>query len=173
MPTAIKRSGTQLTTAELVDFLSAIARDPQMISERLRHWARMRLLDPVGGRHPGTGFHRRYAEGAIVRAAVLNVLADMGYKITSLEQSLRTALDQTENARRRWKPGHWAFLTVALRRSSAVLNAPWEVASATYQTGAGPNPPTLNQMVHRGFLGVCVIDLGQIFQFIEDKGGKS
>lgn len=165
MPPAKKQPS--LTTAELVAVLNATARDPQMISERLRHWARMGLLDPIGGRYPGTGFHRRYAEGSIIRAAVLNVLADMGYKITALEQSLRTALGNAENARRRWKPGHWAFLTVALQRTPAALNAPLEIASSTYQ-GPGRNPPTLSQMVHRGYLGVSIIDLGQIFQVIED-----
>ena len=159
----------ELTTVELVDILSRIAVDPRMTAERLRHWVRMGLLSPIGDRHPGTGFHRRFDTGAIVRAGVLNVLADMGFKITALDRSLRGALDVAQNARRGWKPGAPAFLTVPLQRSPGAKNAPVELGHATFDVRLGsPKPPTLNELVHPGFLGICIVDLGQIFAAIED-----
>jgi hypothetical protein len=139
-----------------------------MTSERLRHWARMGLLAPVGETNPGTGFHRRYGEDAIVRAAVLNVLADMGYKVTALDRGLRHALNKAVGARRQWKPGDWSFLTVPLQRTPGATNAPWELGPAEFSVWPGEKPPTLHEMVQRGFLGVSVVDLGQIFQAIEE-----
>ena len=158
----------ELTTAELVSALRSLARDSAMTSERLRHWARMGLLTPIGEANPGTGFHRRYSEGAVVRAAVLNALADMGYKITSVDKSLRDALDKAQGALRYWKSGDWAFLTVPLQRTPGALNAPWELGPAAFwHKPRGTPQPALSEMVHRGFLGVTVIDLGQVFEVIE------
>ena len=63
------RSSTALTTAQLVTTLRNLARDPALLNERLKHWARMNLLTPAGTQYPGTGVHRLYGAGAIVRAA--------------------------------------------------------------------------------------------------------
>jgi hypothetical protein len=43
---------------------------------RLRNWAAVGLINPVGGRHPGTGRHRRYTPNAARDAILLQILTD-------------------------------------------------------------------------------------------------
>ena len=99
---------------------------------------------------------------------LLNTLADAGYKITALDRVLRQALDTAQEARRRWRPGDWAFLTVPLQQTPGAANAPLELGPARFYLTPGEKPPPFNQMVQRGFRAVTIIDLGQIFQIIEE-----
>lgn len=158
-----------LSTAELVTIVAAVARDPGMISERLRHWTREGLLDPIGGRHPGSGVHRRYSEETAVRAAVLSRLADMGFRVTALEGSMRDIVIKVDEARSLWKPGKSAYLGIAFGRAVAV-GAPLEIHVYSYSgsvKGLGQvSPPA-------GYPDFTIIDLGRIFQAVETASLKS
>jgi hypothetical protein len=151
-----------LSTAELVAIISEVARDPGMISERLRHWTREGLLDPIGGRHPGSGVHRRYSEETASRAAVLSRLADMGFRVTALEKSMHDIVKRIDFVRERWKPGDSAYLGIAFGRAAAV-GAPLEVRVYSHygsvKTPAQVLPPA-------GYPDFTIIDLGQIFQAV-------
>jgi hypothetical protein len=45
------------------------------ITRQLRNWSALRLLTPVGELHGGTGRHRRYDQGELFKAALLELLA--------------------------------------------------------------------------------------------------
>jgi hypothetical protein len=158
-----------LSTAELVAAISTVARDPGMISERLRHWAREGLIDPIGGRHPGSGVHRRYTEETAVRAAVLSRLADMGFRVTALEGSMRDIVKRVDFLRGNWKPGNSVYLGIAFGRAAAV-GAPLEVH--VYSHSGSAKTPTLVPPP-AGYPDFTIIDLGRIFQAVEAASLKS
>jgi MerR HTH family regulatory protein len=158
-----KPAKRSLSTAELVTVISAIARDPGMISERLRHWTREGLLDPIGGRHPGSGVHRRYSEETAVRAAVLSRLADMGFRVTALEAKMHDIVKRVDFTRSNWKRGDSAYLGIAFGRAAAV-GAPLSIHIYSY-TGSVKTPAQV--LPPPGYPDFTIIDLAQIFQAVD------
>ena len=113
-----------VTAAELVALLNRIAIDPTKTGERLKHWARVGLLEPSGEQFPGTGRHRRYDRDAVTTAAVLTALADMRVTVVGMEGSLSRAMAQAYAAHRRWRRGQGQevyFVIPAGRRAGGRL----------------------------------------------------
>ena len=127
-----------VTAAELVALLNRIAIDPTKTGERLKHWARVGLLEPSGEQFPGTGRHRRYDRDAVTTAAVLTALvdinglprtgttalADMLVTVVGMEGSLSRAMAQAYAAHRRWRRGQGQevyFVIPAGRRAGGRL----------------------------------------------------
>src|SRR6478672_6445981 len=69
--------------------------DAQRAIERVHHWTREGLLEPIGEKNPGRGRIRLYSDDAIFTARVLNELADFGVGVAVM----RAALPHIRNAR--------------------------------------------------------------------------
>ena len=108
-----------VTAAELVALLNRIAIDPTKTGERLKHWARVGLLEPSGEQFPGTGRHRRYDLDAVTTAAVLTAFADMRVTVVGMEGSLSRAMAQAYAVRRRWRRGQARRSTSSSPRGGA------------------------------------------------------
>ena len=124
-----------VTAAELVERLNRIAIDPTRTGERLKHWARVGLLEPTGDQFPGTGRHRRYDFDSVTVAAVLTALADMRVTVVGMEGALARAMGQAQAAHRRWRLGKefYFIIPAGRRRGGRLLQAdafvhegPWE-----------------------------------------------
>jgi len=74
-----------LTTGELAEQIRRRDVEAGVLVERIKHWTRLGLLHPIGGRHGGTGRHYRYDELALIDVAVLSALADAGVRIQGME----------------------------------------------------------------------------------------
>jgi hypothetical protein len=105
-----------VTAAELVERLNRIAIDPAKTGERLKHWARVGLLEPTGEQFPGTGRHRRYDFDSVTAAAVLTALADMRVTVVGMEGLLSKAMGQAQAAHRRWRLGQEVYFIIPAGR---------------------------------------------------------
>jgi hypothetical protein len=74
-----------------------------LMSERIRHWTREGLLEPVDTLLTGTGHHRRFGPDAAFNVLVLNVLADFGVQLAAKKKAIEEALDKLRTARKRWE----------------------------------------------------------------------
>jgi DNA-binding transcriptional MerR regulator len=124
-----------VTAAELVELLNRIAIDPAKTGERLKHWARIGLLEPTGEQFPGTGRHRRYDFDSVTVAAVLTALSDMRVTVIGMEGALARAMGQAQKARRRWRLGNELYFVIPagrrkggrlLKPDAFVHEGPWE-----------------------------------------------
>src|SRR5262249_38559673 len=152
-----------LTAAELTEMLNRIAIEPGRTAERLKHWARAGLLEPVGEQHPGTGRHRRYDFDSITVAAVLTVLSDMGLSVIGMEGLLANGLGQAQALRRGWEAGMEAYFVIpAGRRTGGRL-----LQGATYVHQGAWQGIKQKQRLLVSTIGDIVIDLGAIFAALE------
>jgi hypothetical protein len=91
----------------VVSDLAAIAGMPEpmlpLMIERVRHWTREGLLEPVDTLLTGTGHHRRYPEEAAFSVLVLNTLANFGVQLAAKKKVIADALDKLRIARKRWE----------------------------------------------------------------------
>jgi DNA-binding transcriptional MerR regulator len=67
-----------MTIGEVAARIRHLARDPFVLTERLRHWGKLGLLVTADRHSEGTGRHKLYDEDAVGAAAVLNAFADAG-----------------------------------------------------------------------------------------------
>jgi hypothetical protein len=150
-------SAPTVTAAELVELLNRIALDPARTGERLKHWARVGLLEPTGDQFPGTGRHRRYDFDSVTVAAVLTALADMRVTVVGMEGALSRAMGEAQAAHRRWRLGHvneFYFIIPAGRRKggrllqahSFVHEGSWDTLQAALRDKL-PVPVTIGMVV--------------------------
>jgi DNA-binding transcriptional MerR regulator len=78
-----------LTVNEIAMRLEKGKRERAALVERIRHWTREGLITPEGEKNPGTGRHRQYRENVLADVALLNVLAQTGIQVSSLNAILR------------------------------------------------------------------------------------
>jgi DNA-binding transcriptional MerR regulator len=78
-----------LTVGDITDAILRAGEDRDALIARIRHWTREGLLQTVDDRRSGTGHHRQYPLSAVLVAAVLNVLVDMGFQAGPLRGLLR------------------------------------------------------------------------------------
>jgi DNA-binding transcriptional MerR regulator len=62
--------------------------DIQPAIERIHHWTREGLLEPLGEKNPGRGRIRVYSDDAIYTASALNELADFGVSVAVMRAAL-------------------------------------------------------------------------------------
>jgi hypothetical protein len=157
-----------VTAAELVELLNHIAIDPAKTSERLKHWARVGLLEPAGEQFPGTGRHRRYDFDSVTVAAVLIALSDMRVTVIGMEGVLSKAMAEAQAARRRWRSDsdkEFYFVIPAGRRQGGRLlqghtfvhEGPWD----TLQEALRDRLPV------RVTVGMVVLHLHDIFDVLD------
>lgn len=75
-----------LTVGEIADAILRPGGDRNALIARIRHWTREGLLQSADERRSGTGHYRRYPLAAVLDAAVLRVLANMGLQAGPLRQ---------------------------------------------------------------------------------------
>src|SRR5229473_1431622 len=92
-----------LSTGEIAERIRRPGMDTGMVIERIKHWTRLKLLQPVGGRRPGTGRHYRYDELELVPVAILSALADAGASIQGLGDNLLGGLAKAQAAYDKWE----------------------------------------------------------------------
>jgi len=77
-----------LSVRDIVDRLVRIGADPTLIQERVRHWAREKLLVLDGDQNPGTGRKRLFDPASVHEAAILNQLADIGVSLKAMHLAM-------------------------------------------------------------------------------------
>jgi hypothetical protein len=70
------------TVSDLAEALAPIAPDVAGTIQRIRHWTREGVLQPIAFAHGGPGKHRRYSPAAVYSAAVLHVLTIAGLPVS-------------------------------------------------------------------------------------------
>jgi DNA-binding transcriptional MerR regulator len=70
-----------LTVSEIAQLLVDEPERQAALVERIRHWTREGLIEPIGVKNPGTGRHREYGTSALVDVAILNALAGIGMQV--------------------------------------------------------------------------------------------
>jgi hypothetical protein len=73
----------RLTVGDIAAALAPIAPDVAGTVQRIRHWTRERVLQPIASEHSGTGKHRQYNPVAVYQAAVLHVLTLAGLPVSN------------------------------------------------------------------------------------------
>jgi DNA-binding transcriptional MerR regulator len=77
------------TVSEIAEILAdAPGIEPALI-ERIRHWTREGLIQPIGLKHPGTGRHREYEDRVLLEVSVLEALAGLGLKVGQQQTALK------------------------------------------------------------------------------------
>lgn len=72
--------------------------------ERIRHWTREGLIQPIGKKNPGTGRHREYDANVLFDVAVLNLVANLGLQVGQQKIILKEFRDlYDERNDRAWK----------------------------------------------------------------------
>jgi hypothetical protein len=92
-----------LTASEIVERIRPGA-DVRKGVERIKHWQRLRLIEPGSGQG-GTGNRYRYPELAAVNAAILWAVSDAGASIQAISGDLRAALAVAHPAVVDWDRG--------------------------------------------------------------------
>jgi hypothetical protein len=101
------------TVSQIVKRIAKPGQSKAALNERIRHWTRERLLSPIGKRNPGTGRHRTYYDTALLDAALLNELADMGLQIGTMRKAVRVASQaHSEWGKAKAAEGKRLFLTI-------------------------------------------------------------
>jgi hypothetical protein len=67
---------TEYTVGEMAQRLAreGSAAEVAALTRQLRNWTALGLLTPVGEKHEGTGKHRRYDDGSLLKAALVELL---------------------------------------------------------------------------------------------------
>jgi len=80
-------SSEEYTLRQVAEIITGTT-DPAVISRvsrQVRHWTAEDIVPTLGGKHGGSGVHRRYDANAVRRAAITLELVRYGITITSLE----------------------------------------------------------------------------------------
>ena len=77
------------TVSEIAEILVEAPEDQLALIERIRHWTREGLIQPIGSKHPGTGRHREYENLVLLEVSVLEALAGLGLKVGQQQTALK------------------------------------------------------------------------------------
>jgi DNA-binding transcriptional MerR regulator len=105
-----------MTVGEIAARLAPIAPDTEATIQKIRHWAREGIMEPVAQVHEGTGRHRLYAADDLYTSAILYVLTSFGLTITAL-RPLVDSLTQARLALPGWKKKRGPLYFKVWRRS--------------------------------------------------------
>lgn len=107
-----RRKPALMTIGEVAARVRHLAADPFALTERCRHWSKLRLLVPADRHGEGTGRHKLYDEPAVYDAALLTVLADAGLDpgrhVVDADFKPGRQLQVTEKLRWLLDAQHWA-----------------------------------------------------------------
>jgi DNA-binding transcriptional MerR regulator len=78
-----------LTVSEIAGMLDDAPERQGTLIERIRHWTREGLIQPIGEKNPGTGRHREYEADVVIDVAVLNLLANLGLQLSQQREVLK------------------------------------------------------------------------------------
>jgi DNA-binding transcriptional MerR regulator len=77
------------TVSEIAEILADAPGSEPALIERIRHWTREGLIQPIGLKHPGTGRHREYEDRVLLEVSVLEALAGLGLKVGQQQTALK------------------------------------------------------------------------------------
>jgi DNA-binding transcriptional MerR regulator len=77
------------TLREIAEILAEAPENKPALIERIRHWTREGLIQPIGPKHPGTGRHREYENCVLLEVSVLEALAGLGLKVGQQQTALK------------------------------------------------------------------------------------
>jgi DNA-binding transcriptional MerR regulator len=82
-----------LTAREIAEKLVPPDGELQPAIERIHHWTREGLLEPLGKKNPGRGRVRLYSDDTVISARILTALADFGMGVGLMGPAIaKTAL---------------------------------------------------------------------------------
>ncbi|MGB9389009.1 MAG: hypothetical protein WCB70_03295 [Xanthobacteraceae bacterium] len=84
------------TLSEIAEILADTPESKPALSERIRHWTREGLIQPIGLKHPGTGRHREYENFVLLEISVLEALAGLGLKVGQQQAALKLLKERME-----------------------------------------------------------------------------
>lgn len=75
-----------LTARDIAKYVQRPGESPTVAMDRVRNWAKMGLIKPIGEKHPGRGKSKKYNTAALLGAVLLQTLTDtFGSSATSLQ----------------------------------------------------------------------------------------
>jgi DNA-binding transcriptional MerR regulator len=113
--------------------------------ERVHHWTREGLLEPIGDRNPGTGRRRLYSEDAVVAAKVLNLLAGLGVGVNVMRTALTLTRHAWENLKENRDRGIVTYLCLDAGVGPAPLVRLFEQPDVTITTPDGKEVASLGR----------------------------
>jgi hypothetical protein len=142
-----------LTAKQLAERIcpSGAAAQLPMVLERVRHWARSGILQPIE-RRPGKGTSRLFDTGALIDAAVLNALAGIA-GIPILGQEILLALAMVRPEAERWLKGD---------RRQCWLELVW-VSSKSFSAECVPRLHPEKMVPTAGAHAAIILNLSTIF----------
>jgi DNA-binding transcriptional MerR regulator len=84
------------TVSEIAEILADAPGSEPALIERIRHWTREGLIQPIGLKHPGTGRHREYEDRVLLEVSVLEALAGLGLKVGQQQTALKLLKERTQ-----------------------------------------------------------------------------
>jgi DNA-binding transcriptional MerR regulator len=155
-----------LTVSEIAEALEPIAPDVAGTIQRIRHWTREQMMLPVGKLHSGPGKHRQYAATAVYDAAILHMLTNAGFSVSS-HRDLVDALSKA-----RFKIAEWESAKEKPPRLELIIA---RTAAGMAQLGVYTEDEKV--VDHRGFKVADVVmtvkvDLKKLFAQVDGHGGS-
>jgi DNA-binding transcriptional MerR regulator len=151
-----------LTVSDLAEALAPIAPDVAGTIQRIRHWTREGVLQPIAFAHSGPGKHRRYSPAAIYSAAVLHVLTIAGLPV-SQSQFLTQLMQWSNEFAMQWITARDKALIVKSGRLTVAVTAKGEIRVER----RGPTDADAPDVV----LAIA-LDLAKIFTQVDVAAGR-
>jgi DNA-binding transcriptional MerR regulator len=85
------------TVSEIAEILADAPGSEPALIERIRHWTREGLIQPIGLKHPGTGRHREYEDRVLLEVSVLEALAGLGLKVGQQQAAIKLLKERMED----------------------------------------------------------------------------
>jgi DNA-binding transcriptional MerR regulator len=154
-----------LTVAVIAELIRRPDADKAAVTERLRHWSAEGLLKPIGDRNPGTGRPRLYDESAVFDAAILNLLADLGFPIGKQRYYL-VVLDLAQRAKDLWEKKSLAPLYLEV----ADFGDP-DIEGGTHAVflHEGKKRAHIGSVIHPRAEGSLIVNVTRLFARIEKR----
>jgi hypothetical protein len=150
------------TVSDLAEALAPIAPDVAGTIQRIRHWTREGVLQPIAFAHGGPGKHRRYSPAAVYSAAVLHVLTIAGLPV-SQSQFLGQLMPWVNEFAGQWIHARDRALIVKSGRLTVTVTAKGETE---VKRGAPGDANTANVVL------AIAIDLIKIFTQVDMAAGR-
>lgn len=97
----VLKATRSLKVGDLAAMLASTASDPESIIERIRHWTREGVLQPIASENAAPGKHRHYDKASAYCAKVLNAMADLGLPV-SQSRFLADAMQVVNSEAAKW-----------------------------------------------------------------------
>jgi DNA-binding transcriptional MerR regulator len=160
MFTANELTSTTLTVSDVAAALEPLTKDTEGTIQRIRHWTREGVLQPIKFGHSGPGKHRRYNPAAVYSAAVLHVITAAGLPVAH-SQFLTDLMRQVNELAARWITAS-DRAEIIKRGRMTVGVTPTGTISRVGHEPQGPAEEVLS----------IIIDLGKIFAAVDSSHGR-